>query len=364
MSFGNIIKKLRRERDMTQEQLAEILSISPQAVSRWETDVAMPDISLIPPLCNLFGITSDELLGIDVARRKEMISAICDEADKYSQRGYLNEARKILEEGLSKYPDNLEIVYNLMYLSSWQKDSTGDKKYLDEAILYGEKILAQSTDESQRQGAIQILCYSYRDAGRLDEAIKMAESMPYLCQSQEVMLSAIHSGDIAYYHKQCEASNLLQLLSNSLYSLQTQLDSGENAYTNEEYAILRDKRIALLNLFYENGDFGFYHTHLCDTHRDQALYYAKKGDNINALKHLRSAAEHAVKFITSNDEERTSLVFRGMKRGSFTTSNSNNDAARLLELLDNSVFDSIRSSDEFISITNDLTEYAGKWAVQ
>ena len=51
MSFGKTIKKLRREREMTQEQLAEILSISPQAVSRWETDMAMPDISLIAPLC-------------------------------------------------------------------------------------------------------------------------------------------------------------------------------------------------------------------------------------------------------------------------------------------------------------------------
>ena len=46
MSFGQTIKKLRRNADMTQEQLAELLSISPQAVSRWETDVAMPDISL------------------------------------------------------------------------------------------------------------------------------------------------------------------------------------------------------------------------------------------------------------------------------------------------------------------------------
>ena len=54
MSFGKTIKDLRRKHDMTQEHLAEILSISPQAISRWETDIAMPDISLIAPLCNLF----------------------------------------------------------------------------------------------------------------------------------------------------------------------------------------------------------------------------------------------------------------------------------------------------------------------
>lgn len=42
MAFGQKIKSLRREANMTQENLAELLSISPQAISRWETDVAMP----------------------------------------------------------------------------------------------------------------------------------------------------------------------------------------------------------------------------------------------------------------------------------------------------------------------------------
>lgn len=42
MTFGKIMKDLRRNANMTQEKLAEILNISPQAVSRWETDAAMP----------------------------------------------------------------------------------------------------------------------------------------------------------------------------------------------------------------------------------------------------------------------------------------------------------------------------------
>ena len=43
MSFGTTIRKLRRDKEMTQEQLAEMLSISAQAVSRWENDSAMPE---------------------------------------------------------------------------------------------------------------------------------------------------------------------------------------------------------------------------------------------------------------------------------------------------------------------------------
>lgn len=364
MSFGKMIKKLRRDREMTQEQLAEILSISPQAVSRWETDMAMPDISLIAPLCNLFNVTSDELLEIDLAQKQKNIKAICDEADKYSSRGYLEKAREILEDGLQKYPDNCDIIYNLMYVSSWQKDVTGDRKYLEEAIRWGEKILERSTVDHQRHSAIQVLCFSYRDVGRLDEAVKMAKSMPYMAVSQEMLLSSVYSGDKGYASKQSNAVTLLQFLSNSLFSMQTKLDSGEMAYTPEEDAALRDKRIEFLHLFFENGDFGFYHTHLSDTHREQAFYYAKKDSYEKALHHLSLAAEHAIKFVTSVNEDCTSLVFRGMYRGSWCTSSSENEAKNLLDKMANRVFDKIRTTEEFIRIQKQLSEYSGKWSIE
>ena len=364
MSFGKTIKKLRREREMTQEQLAEILSLSPQAVSRWETDTAMPDISLIAPLCNLFNVTSDELLEIDLAQKQKHINTLCDEANRYSRRGYLDEARSILENGLKKYPDDIYLIYCLMYLSYKQYNPKGDSKYLDETIKWGEHILKYSTEDNQRHGAIQILCYAYRYAGRLGEAVKLATSMPLMCASQESLLGSIYSGNKAYEAKQDEISVLFQLLSNRLFSLQTKLDSGEWSYTQEEYATLRDKRIEFINLFFENGDCGFYHTHLCDTHCAQAFYYAKKDDEENALKHLQSAAEHAIKFITSIDEDRTSLVFRGMKNGSWSVGNSDNKAKNLLKKMDDPSFDKMREKEDFVKIKKRLSEYAGKWSVE
>ena len=62
MKFGETVKKLRLEADMTQEGLSELLSITP----RWETGMAMPDISLLPSLANLFNVTTDYLLGMDI----------------------------------------------------------------------------------------------------------------------------------------------------------------------------------------------------------------------------------------------------------------------------------------------------------
>ena len=77
MSFGTNIRRIRREADMTQEQLADLLNISPQAVSRWETNAAMPDISLLPALANTFHVTTDELLGVDIENNQASIDEMC-----------------------------------------------------------------------------------------------------------------------------------------------------------------------------------------------------------------------------------------------------------------------------------------------
>ena len=84
MSFGNIIKKLRLDKKMTQEQLAEVLSISPQAISRWETNIALPDISLLPILANYFDVTTDYLLEVDISKKEQEISNWLDKARAYT----------------------------------------------------------------------------------------------------------------------------------------------------------------------------------------------------------------------------------------------------------------------------------------
>ena len=73
MSIGTTIKRLRREKDITQEQLAEYLGITSRAVSQWETEKTSPDISMIAPLTSIFNITSDQLLGIDIGSKEQEI---------------------------------------------------------------------------------------------------------------------------------------------------------------------------------------------------------------------------------------------------------------------------------------------------
>lgn len=86
MHFHERIKRFRKQKDMTQEQLAGYMCVSPQAISRWETGVTCPDISALPQLAELFGITVDELLGInEKEKRREIKEIIADAEEKIDQ---------------------------------------------------------------------------------------------------------------------------------------------------------------------------------------------------------------------------------------------------------------------------------------
>ena len=65
MTMGQIIRKLRKERNLTQEELAEQLNVTAQAISRWENETGMPDISQIIPQSNVFGVSVNILFGTD-----------------------------------------------------------------------------------------------------------------------------------------------------------------------------------------------------------------------------------------------------------------------------------------------------------
>lgn len=63
-TLGKKISELRKEKGITQEELAERLGVSPQAVSKWENDLSCPDIMLLPELAKLFDVTIDELFSV------------------------------------------------------------------------------------------------------------------------------------------------------------------------------------------------------------------------------------------------------------------------------------------------------------
>lgn len=69
MTLGKRIAALRKEKELKQDDLAGMLDVSPQAVSKWENDQTCPDISLLPKLARILGVTVDELLS---GKREEL----------------------------------------------------------------------------------------------------------------------------------------------------------------------------------------------------------------------------------------------------------------------------------------------------
>lgn len=64
MNIGEVIKYRRKKRNITQAELAELLNVTPQAVSRWEMGISYPDILMIPKISGVLWVSADELLGI------------------------------------------------------------------------------------------------------------------------------------------------------------------------------------------------------------------------------------------------------------------------------------------------------------
>lgn len=91
MTIGERIKQLRRENDVTQEKLADYLSISYQAISKWENNTACPDISLIVPLANFFGVTTDAILGRDEENQENEMKEFQKEGARLANLGLVKE---------------------------------------------------------------------------------------------------------------------------------------------------------------------------------------------------------------------------------------------------------------------------------
>lgn len=106
-TMGQIIKKLRKGCGFTQEELAERIGVTYQAVSKWENNSGMPDISLIVPLASVLNVSTDVLFGIDETAESEEALKIISTADGVKEYGNLNtylNAYDILMKGLRSIP--------------------------------------------------------------------------------------------------------------------------------------------------------------------------------------------------------------------------------------------------------------------
>ena len=110
---GQTIRKLRRERGLTQEELAEQLNVTAQAVSKWENGTGMPDISQIVPLASIFGVSTDIIFGLDTTTADDEALLLIRESELYlihkDAQNYLK-AYDLITEGLKAIPHNSRLA--------------------------------------------------------------------------------------------------------------------------------------------------------------------------------------------------------------------------------------------------------------
>lgn len=289
MSIGTTIKRLRRERSITQEQLAEYLGISTGAVSQWECDRTAPDITQLPLLANIFDVSADELLEINGKKKDEIIRAFLDKYDKLSNKGELKSRFDLTIEMYRKYPNDYRVIE--MYISELFNDPNypnkpfGEEIHKDELFKLCENILENCTIQRIRYTAISILSVLYTNDGLIDKAKEMCDQFP---ESIFDTVSELYE----QVYCRCDEKKYIEYVKKNLrYTTEHLINKIRNfgsfaVQDAEEKIGAYKKALALIDLIYDDGDYGFDYYHIGHINCLIAKLYYTSNDTQNAILHL------------------------------------------------------------------------------
>lgn len=149
MNIGNQIKKLRMEKKVTQEEFANYLLISAQAVSKWETNASTPDISLLPSIATFFGVAIDELFVLPEEEQYERIENMFWRERRIPRETFEHSVR-FLQEQIAKDAQNIRAYEDLAYLYNHRAASDHA-----EASEYAKRVIELNPDHKPGWVAFQ-----------------------------------------------------------------------------------------------------------------------------------------------------------------------------------------------------------------
>ena len=220
MTFGETFKYYRKSAGYTQEEVAGRLMVTPQAVSKWETGAGTPDISLLVPIADMFGVTTDALLGNakkskeEIIEEIEKINSFWDEASGKDEN-YGEKYGKYLVL-LKNNPDSPELLHEILiitqrWLANCSAEMSAAKK--NELLETAEKIAAklyQNPDD-----VYQTHCLMYEIYFRSGETEKEEAETAYFSKSGQYTKNRAKYIHLVMQKRHEEAAPYIE---NSLYN--------------------------------------------------------------------------------------------------------------------------------------------------
>ncbi len=199
-NLGANIRIYRKNKGFTQEELANLLGVTPQAVSRWESEAGHPDIGLIIPMAQILGVTTDALFGYDKMNQDEAItkrildhaSSLYDEGDRWGSS--LKICDYLCEES-TKNPTNYEIQIEyvqqianlsmLVDLEGFLKDEPQRyQKLYDDGIRKGIQVIRYCNNHQLVDKAHYALAWIYIHMKDYDNAREHINVLPSLASNR------------------------------------------------------------------------------------------------------------------------------------------------------------------------------------
>lgn len=289
MTIGTNIYTLRKEKRLTQAELAEKLLVSEQAVSKWENEQCSPDVSLFPLLADIFGVSIDRLFGYHKKSYTDEVEEIMKSADD-SKNTY--KEIEIISEGLKKFPNSPELkiylAFSLSMLYRISEDETEKKNAFNKAVKLCHEVIDNCTDTEQVDSALNMLRRIYCDTGEYQKALEAVEKISAENYGRRVVGKAQilqYSG--AYReHEEYTEKHLFEafLMMDALFELKRKALAEKQEY--KKLIFWCNAHDKLLSCF-DEGCEDFYACHKFWSCDSRARAYKNLGDKCSCFKELK-----------------------------------------------------------------------------
>ena len=285
IQLGERIRELRKRDGRKQEDLANALGVTAQAVSRWEADKCCPDLSLIPAIANYFHITIDYLFGYDFDREQKIKEYVQEAHRSLIQNVDLTKIIRKLRKALEEYPDEHDLLSPLaqaLYLKGIEEKDRPNA-YLEESARIYDKLVEKNTDHMQ--ALIQVYC----QLGEYEKAEQRARSQTPIVKSREILLTSLYQGEKG---KKFFGEAILTLLHEMESVMDNAIGWNEELSSSEKGLEISLTMRELYERVFDGNDYGKFHSDLCMLNLRCAKIAIKLRDHERALQYWEAAYVH------------------------------------------------------------------------